>query len=445
MPPAPSADTPGLDRAFERELDRLALSPGRWLVAVSGGPDSLALLHLLLGGASARGFDLVVAHVDHGMHPASDAIAARVADAARRCGLPVTSARLALGPDASESTARRARLGWLRDECRRRDANGVFLAHHADDQAETVLMRVLRGSGPAGLAAMRARAGLLVRPLLPFRRSALARYLLERGVEGWLDPANRDVRHLRSWLRAAVLPAVRARLPDVDDRLLEVARQARAQVDAWDAVLDALPGVAVATDGGGVSLDAGGISALDPALGVEVVRAAARRGGAALTAAAARRALALAARGRSGQRAALGAGWRAELAFGRLVLSRPERVHDQPLHGYDGELRWGAWRMRWRHELAGHVLRGGWQTWVTPGTLEVGPPRPGERLHPVGGTGRRHLVRLFQDGKVGRGAREAWPVLRRAGAPLWVPGVARGSAEVPAPGTDAVRIDVEPA
>ena len=118
----------------------------------------------------------------------------------------------------------------------------VLTAHHADDQVETVLMRALAGSGPAGLAGMAARSGLLVRPLLPFRRALLAGYVRGRALPVWYDPANQNPRHLRSWLRGDALPMLRSRLPKVDEALLSVARQAGRDRAAWDAVLDLLPG-----------------------------------------------------------------------------------------------------------------------------------------------------------------------------------------------------------
>jgi len=219
----------------------MGLAEGTWLVAVSGGPDSVALLLLLSDLAASRGLSLVVAHVDHGIHPASAEVAARVEQLAARRRLPVVVGRLALGAGATETEARAARYAWLREQARPLGALGILTGHHADDQAETVLMRVLRGSGPAGLAGMSRRAGDLVRPLLSFRREELAQYLLEQGEVAWLDPANADPRHLRSWIRASLLPRVAERLPDVSERLHAVAAQARLERDAWDEVLERLP------------------------------------------------------------------------------------------------------------------------------------------------------------------------------------------------------------
>src|SRR5207245_4221861 len=120
---------------------------------------------------------------------------------------------LHLGPEATETAARRARYAWFTEVQRRHTARYLVTAHHADDQVETILLRVLKGSGPAGLAGMPARGrGGIVRPLLPFSHAELAAYVAGRGLAFHDDPANRDPRHLRSWLRVTPLPPLVARL-----------------------------------------------------------------------------------------------------------------------------------------------------------------------------------------------------------------------------------------
>ena len=425
------------------ELDGLDLAPGTWLVAVSGGPDSVALLLLMADIAAERGLALVVAHADHGIHPDSAAVAMRVAQLADTLGLPATIGRLELGADATETDARAARYAWLRGERTRLGALGIITGHHADDQVETVLMRVLRGSGPAGLAGMPRRSRDLVRPLLPFRREELAQYLLERGTDAWRDPANTDSRHLRSWLRGEVLPALEARLPDVAPRLLGLSEQARVERDAWDEVLDRLEGLALRVEQARIALDAGTLAALGDGLAGQIVRTAARRLGHIVPVAAARRAVGLARDGSSGQRTDLGDGWTAELAFGRLVLgpSMPTEA-DRSLPSA-GECRWGGWLLTLGSGPAQPVERRGWRTWLPPGDISVGGLRDGERLRPLGGTGSRPIVRLLQEARVARGERMAWPVLRLDGNPVWVPGVSRSSSSVPEVGQEAVRIDVQ--
>src|SRR6266702_7721560 len=160
---------------------RLFREPGEALVAVSGGADSVALLDLLHGMATELGLSLVVAHVDHGIQSDSWTVGRSVKTLAEKYGLPFESAELHLGPDTTETEARRARYAWLREVQNRRGAKYLVTAHHEDDQVETILLRALRGSAPAGLAGIAARArGGLVRPLLPFTRAELHSYATDR-------------------------------------------------------------------------------------------------------------------------------------------------------------------------------------------------------------------------------------------------------------------------
>ena len=240
--------------AFSAHVAAFALGPQSALVAVSGGPDSMALLDLLARTQEEHGLRLVVGHVDHGIDPRSADAASLVQRACTDRGLPFELERLELGAGASETVARTARLAALEAMRSRTGASFVLLGHHADDQSETVLMRVLRGSGPAGLAGIPLRRGTLVHPLLPFRREELARYVHEHAIEVWHDPANADDRHLRSWIRNELLPRAAARLIGTHDALIAVADQARIGREAWDAAIDALPGLDPVLEEGGISV-----------------------------------------------------------------------------------------------------------------------------------------------------------------------------------------------
>ena len=231
------AYTPPLPGRFREHLARVRLfpGPGTALVAVSGGADSVALLDLLHAAAAEHGLVLVVAHADHQIQPGSDAVARQVRDLAARYGLPFELGELGLGPGATETAARRARYAWLGDVKRRRRARYLVTAHHRDDQVETILLRVLKGSAPAGLAGIPARArGGTVRPLLPFTKAELGAYAAERALPAHDDPANRDPRHLRSWLRVALLPLLAGRLgPTVIDHLVRLGEAAALERRAW--------------------------------------------------------------------------------------------------------------------------------------------------------------------------------------------------------------------
>lgn len=432
---------------FRNHLWSLELPTGRALVAVSGGPDSVALLDLLVRTQNTHRLGLVVTHVDHGIHPESAQVADRVQSLATHYQLPFEGTRLALGPSAGETLARSRRYAWLESVRTRLGAEIIFTAHHLDDQIETVLMRALSGSGPAGLAGMAPIQGAVVRPLLPFRRAELASYVRESGLESWKDPANTDVRHLRSWIRTELLPSLRERLPRVEPNLERLATHSAAERAAWDAALDVLPGLDLRRENGGISVAASGLEDYDSALIQAVVLALARRVGCQLGPTRARRILQLLAGSSSGTRVPLGGHWNAELAFGRLHIHPVAAAPTLPswtMEGQSGTGSWGRWRLAWTREAApGTQGRTGLSAWFVPGILTVRAWAAGEKLTPLGGVGRRLVVRCFQEERVPRSRRESWPVLTQGTQVLWIPGVCRSAAELPGEGTEALRVDAE--
>jgi tRNA(Ile)-lysidine synthase len=192
-------------------------SAAQLCVAFSGGADSTALL-AALAGLSQPPRALRAAHVDHGLHPDSRAWAAQALATAERLGVPceLLTARLGRGGGESlEARSREARYRLL--AAMLRPGEVLLTAHHEDDQLETVLLMLLRGAGVAGLAAMPELAlfppGLLARPLLSRPRAALEAYVRASRLPHLEDPANRDERFDRNFLRARVLPLIRARWP----------------------------------------------------------------------------------------------------------------------------------------------------------------------------------------------------------------------------------------
>ncbi|HEV8305256.1 MAG TPA: tRNA lysidine(34) synthetase TilS [Gemmatimonadales bacterium] len=423
--------------------------PGTAVVAVSGGADSVALLDLLHGVAPELGLTLVVAHADHGIQSPSRQVAKSVSELAERYGLPFETTELHLGPEATETEARRARYAWLREVQRRHGAAYLVTAHHRDDQIETVVLRALRGSAPAGLAGMARRGrGGLVRPLLPFTRGELAEYAAARGLPAHDDPANRDPRHLRSWVRTQLLPLLKDRLgPRVADDLRRLGRHAARDRRAWDRVLELATALDLQTRPTGFDVAREGLRGYDDALAVALLRAAARRagGGLVLGPARARRIVALARRP-SGRRVSLGAGWTAEVAFDRVRVGRtpPRRAAQRVVPvGEEGSAVFGAFRIRWGPATApARFERAAWTTWIDGPGWELRAPAAGDALVPLGGVGRRPLRRLLMDARVPRSERARYPVVARGGTILWVPGICRSGDGLPAPGTEAVRLDV---
>jgi tRNA(Ile)-lysidine synthase len=407
----------------------------------------VALLDLLARSVDVHRQDLVVAHVDHGIHPESDLVSQQVEALAAAYALPVHTGRLNLGPETSETEARVRRYAWLESLGSQLNATLIFTAHHADDQVETVLMRVVAGSGPAGMAGMAATRGRLVRPLLPFKRAALHHHLAEIGLAAWTDPANSDPRHLRSWIRTELLPVLRQRVTTIDDNLLRTAQQAGRDRAAWDALLDVLPGLELATETGGISVAAPSLGGYDSPLAQALILAIARRAGCQLGPARVGRIVRLLQVGTSGTRVPLGGEWIAELAFGRLHLCRSVsgiRPALLALEGQSGEAMWGPWRFRWAPGLTPeHQERTGLTAWFSSESLLVRPWVAGEKLKPLGGTGRRLVVRCFQEMRVPRSRREFWPVVAQDQEIIWIPGVCRSDVQLPSHGSEAVRIDAE--
>lgn len=222
-----------------------ALPPGALWVGYSGGMDSTVLLHALAALPAARERGLAALHVCHGLHPEADAWARRCAAFAAALDVPfrridVTVSGIA--EDGLESAARRARHAAFAQVL---PAPGALaLAHHRDDQAETLLLRLLHGAGHEGLAGMRMLRPLrredaarwLWRPLLDVPRAALAEHAREHGVDCIDDPANAEPRHLRNRLRHTVLPALNAAFPDATARVAAAAQRLREEADALDAL-----------------------------------------------------------------------------------------------------------------------------------------------------------------------------------------------------------------
>lgn len=439
-----------LSLRFREHLDAAGLlaGPAVALVAVSGGADSLALLDLLAAHSPARALDLLVVHADHGIHPESSRVARDVEGIAReRYGLATVIGRLSLGPRASETEAREARYGFFREAQRQRGARYLVTGHHADDQAETVLLRLLRGSAPAGLAGIPEQGpDGLVRPLLPFRRAELAEHVRSLGLEPFVDPANEDPRHTRSWVRHQLMPLLTGRLADLaTENLLTVARHAQDEVLAWDAALALAAGLDARTGDGRVDVARSILAGYDSHLSARLLRAAARRAGFLLGPAQARRIVAFAPSAASGRALDVGDGVVAEIAFGRLILRREApKPEPRALPGEAGTHTFGGFDFHWRPEAApAHLDRRGWTTWVSPGPIEVRLPAHGSRIVPLGGVGHRAVTKLMMEEKIPSGSRGAWPVVTRDGEPVWIPGVCRAEAAVPEPGSAAVRLDAQ--
>jgi tRNA(Ile)-lysidine synthase len=234
------------------------------IVACSGGPDSSALVAL----AAAVGVHVHVVHVDHGLRAGAAAEAELVARTASRFGLPAVSVGIAVEPGPNlEARARTQRYGVLEEQRRALGAIAVLVGHTMDDQAETVVLALMRGSGTAGLAGMAAVREHVVRPLLGLRRHELAALCAELGLETLDDPMNHEERFRRVAVRRRVLPELGA--ISGRDLVPVIARQAALLREEND-FLDALAADALADAGDPPR--AAVLRALDPVLARRVVR-----------------------------------------------------------------------------------------------------------------------------------------------------------------------------
>lgn len=211
-------------RALRTECQLLPRA--RILVAVSGGGDSQALLHALATLRDKDGFVLFCHGVDHGLR-AEAAGELDLAEAlARTLDVPFDRSLLRVSPGGNlMARARKERYAALRAKARARGAEVIATAHHADDRAETVLLRLLRGAGPRGLAVLPVRDGDLCRPMLRARRTDVQAHLARHGLAFASDPSNRDPRFLRTRVRNELLPLLERLSPRVVEHLNLLADQ----------------------------------------------------------------------------------------------------------------------------------------------------------------------------------------------------------------------------
>jgi len=228
--------TPPVDlliAAVNAQIGRVG--PGLYGVACSGGADSLALADAAIRAAGPT--NVVVLSIDHGLTAEAAAAAIAVAAWARTRGAAGVVRRVEVvrrgSLEAAARTARYAALAELADEL---GLACVMVGHTARDQAETVLLRLLRGTGPAGLAAIPIRRGRFIRPLLAIERSVVDAYVRTHGLPVWSDPMNGDRRIARVRVREEILPALRRENPQLDAALVRLAGSAT----EWLEVIDAL-------------------------------------------------------------------------------------------------------------------------------------------------------------------------------------------------------------
>ena len=265
-------------RAAREWVGGLEASPGRalYLVGLSGGGDSVALAWALSHEAGPLGVEIGAVIVDHGVQPDSVEVARCAASEAEDLGLqPVIVKSVTIeGTSNLEDKARLARYRAFTEALRETGAQGVVLAHTLDDQAETVLMGLARGSGPSGLKGMATQDGTVHRPFLGLERATVRQALTDAGRSWWEDPHNADERFTRVRVRNTVLPLLEKELgPGVSGALARTAELFREDSEALDDDASRWFGKnAVADDEGSWSLEVKKLEQVSSAVQTRVLR-----------------------------------------------------------------------------------------------------------------------------------------------------------------------------
>jgi tRNA(Ile)-lysidine synthase len=432
-----------LPTRFRDRLRALGLdADAHVLVALSGGMDSAVLLHLLRFTTDVR---VTAAHFDHAMRPGSDADARWVRGLCTAWEVPLVEAR-AEEPLRTEDDARRARYHFLREAQSTEGATHLATAHHADDQAETVLFRVLRGTGIAGLAGIPERGeGGLVRPLLPFWRAELRAYARENGLRWRFDPTNRALGPARNRIRNDLLPRIEKTIaPAARRSLVRLARLARAHEEEWAVLAERAAEECVRWEGTGAALVRDRLAAYDSPVAARVVRGVLRRFGMVPGRAGTRSALQFITFAPSGRVLLLPGG--THQIRSDLGLARVESLGDAPpadrslvIGGGEGEgtLRVGGRkvRVRWGADREGVTVAANRLPLTLRGWL------PGDRMKTRAGT--KKLKKLFLEARISRPQRARAAVLADAeGRVLWAHGLARAADAEPLPGEATITISI---
>ncbi|MBW2619534.1 MAG: tRNA lysidine(34) synthetase TilS [Deltaproteobacteria bacterium] len=451
---------------LRQALEEIGVEAGqRILVACSGGPDSVALLDLLARLAPQMGLFVSVASFNHGLRPAAAEEVELAARLAAERGLAFIEGRASTAdyPPAgpSQEAARELRLAFLERARGQTGADWIALGHSADDQAETLLMRLIRGAGLTGLAAIPPRRGRLIRPLLQTGRGEIRAYLENRGLPFVEDPSNRDPAYLRVRVRHDLLPRLAQENPRIVGALARLADLARAEEEVMARLADQeLARLSLSSPEGGVLvLDAAPLAGLPLGLRRRVIRAALALVKGDLRCFSAEhvdQAAALAARPGAG--VSLPAGLVARHESGQLVISpaqTPASLQSLRLeepgrydlgHGLAMTLEEVPPPDPAALKLAADPNTALLDARVVIWPLTVRPPRPGDRIKPLGLAGSKKLSDLFIDKKVPRRWRGLVPILVSGEEVIWAGGLCLSRLAAVGPQTKAalrVRLELQ--
>ena len=430
---------------------RRLFSPGdHVLAAVSGGVDSMVLLHLLRATREDLGITISAAHFDHAMRADSAADADWLAGVCAVWNVPLVCTR-ARTPLSGETAARHARYSFLQEAMHSARATRIATAHHADDQIETVLYRLLRGTGIHGLAGIPVRRGRIVRPLLRFRKTDLTDYAATHDVAFREDETNQTDLYARNRIRRALIPVMQTVQPQSPAAILRLARHAARTERAWRALLRSARRRLVVSCTNDVSqLAITLLQEYDAEIQARVLRSELRRFGVVPDRRATRSMLQFIARSGSGSSYVAGGGIRLERAYDVLRITRarntpqPKSLHIAACSDGAGEavIDGQRWQVRWTtspHAAAEHAAVFDCGGLHFP--LELRGWRPGDRIRLAYGS--KKLKKLFADVRVAFHQRAAVPILVDAdGRVCWVVGIARSICARPRQNAPAITITV---
>ena len=425
------------------------------LIAVSGGLDSVVLLRLLHSVREEMSLHLHVGHFDHRMRADSASDSAWVMQLCEDWQVGCTVGCAELSP-RNEEEARRLRYDFLERTADAIGARRIATAHHADDQAETVLFRMLRGTGVDGLAGIPARRGRIVRPLLPFRRSELKEWAEETRLDWREDPSNATRVYARNRIRLDLLPRLEEQWPGTRHALTRLARAARRSRDAWESALAEIEKrVILSEDTGIIELARGVLLEYHPEIRARLLRRWLTRLGRAPGRAGTAVAQTFIRAGESGSGIHLSGGLRAERDFDVIRLYHAAAANtdpDQPLWienaaSGSGETIVGGLRYNVRWSVGAGAAMGasaGFDLTDLRFPLAVRGWSPGDRIQLAFGS--KKLKKLFVEKRLGRERRRTVPVLVDSkDHVLWVVGLARSAEAEPVPERAALCITVSDA
>lgn len=429
------------------------------MVAVSGGADSVALLRVMYLLREEFGYRLIAAHLNHGLRGAeSDRDEAFVRELCRSLGVELDVGRaegLEAGMSNLEERAREQRYAFLRDVARCRDAKRVALAHQADDQAETVMLRLLRGAGASGLAAMNERGPEgFIRPMLGVSRADVLEYLKEAGQKFVSDSTNDSLKPLRNRVRRQLLPPLdRDYAPGFSRRLHELSAEMR-ELD--DFVRMAARDEMARRSGERAALHLAGFERLHPALQAALIRMFIEERSGSLRTIARRHVEAvrrLCLKGPVNGSLDLPRGIRIEREYEKLMFQVTKRNDHasgfRVVLGMTGTtviseagFVFEAWHV---DHCPVELPVSKWEALFDAGEIGDGLMvrnfLPGDRIQPIGMKGHRKVKDIFIDGRIPRPERKNFPVVECGGEIVWLPGLARsGKASVGEITKSALRV-----